>query len=823
MAKHKKQLDGLSKAEVRQRKLAGLSNVAVSAPSKTIRQIIIGNVFTYFNFIFLIIALLLILVNSWRDITFLPIIIANTLIGIVQEIRSKITLDRMKILNAPSATVMRDGKERRLASEWLVKDDVVIFKAGDQIPADAKILEGEVAANESLLTGEAIDIKKSVGDELLSGSFIVSGRCYAKLTRVGRESYISQLTLEAKKEKKHEESEIIRSLNRIVILAGAIVVPVGLILFCQRYFGDGATAQRSVQTAVAAVIGLIPEGLFLLSSVALAISATKLAQQKVLPQDMRSIETLARVDVLCVDKTGTITDARMKIASLELARNTKISYKEAFGLVSDFAQAQEADNETMKAIKDFFTQPTGRTARSVAGFSSDFKYSGVNFENDAYVLGAPELVLRERYGDYAKDVEDFQARGYRVVVFGKYHGSVDGRQLTEKVDAVGWILIMNPVRASAADTFSYFEKQGVEIKVISGDAPRMVSEVAKQAKIKHADRYIDATSLIDKSSPEHEAELVRNAIRKYTIFGRVKPEQKRQLIQALQADGKTVAMTGDGVNDILALREANCSIAMASGSEAAVQASKLVLMESDFSKMPEVVYEGRRVVNNLERSGSLFLVKNVFSLLTALIAIIFGIAYPLVPAQVSMISFFTIGMPAFLLSQLPNTDLIRGNFVRNILFRAIPGGLTDAIIVALMMFFGRILAFQENEISTASTALLAIVGIIMVYRAAKPLDWRKWAIWGLCVIGVILSFIIAPQFFNLSPISWLAGVTLGLIALLIPAILKWMTSLTRFGFRKFDTYLEKSKVVELGQESKTVRAVKKLWGKAAKMLDKFGG
>ena len=548
---------GLTKQQVQERRRAGLVNTSVKAPSKTVKQIIIGNTFTYFNFVFIAIAVLLVMVGSFRNLTFLPVIIANTLIGIFQEIRSKITLDRLIMLNAPSTSVMRDGEEKELNTEWLVKDDIAIFRAGDQISADAVVVDGSAAVNESLLTGEADDIQKEVGSELLSGSFIVSGEIKARLTKVGAESYISKLTLEAKKEKRKEQSEIIRSLNRIVTLAGIAIVPIGLILFCQEYFGGAHSAKIAVEASVAAIIGLIPEGLFLLSSVALALSAMRLARQKVLPQDMKSIETLARIDTLCVDKTGTITDARMKIASLELFKNTDtISRDELFELISNFGAAQSSDNITMAAVKEYFNHEATMEAGSVSGFSPEFKYSGVNFASGSYVLGAPEFVLREDYAEYQEEIEDYSRHGYRVLVFGRYDGTVDGLQLKHKVEPLGLILVTNPIRESAPDTFQYFADQGVNIKVISGDNPLTVSEVAKKANIQHADKYIDASTL-------KTDEDIEKAILKYTVFGRVTPDQKRKFVKALQSHGHTVAMTGDGVNDVLALKDADCSIAMA--------------------------------------------------------------------------------------------------------------------------------------------------------------------------------------------------------------------------------------------------------------------
>ena len=757
---------GLTREQVRKARFAGQVNTAVKPPSKSIKKIIATNTFTYFNFVFAAIAILLCAVQSYRDITFLPIIIANTLIGIVQEIRAKLTLDRLNMLNAPTANVIREGKEKKINAEWLVLNDVVVFRAGNQIPADAKILSGDVSVNEALLTGEADEIKKTVGDKLMSGSFIVSGECRAQLTAVGADSYISQLTLQAKKIKTKEQSEIIRSLNRIVTIAGVAIIPIGGFLFVQRFFFEQAGAQAAVQSAVAAVIGMIPEGLFLLSSIALAISSMKLAQKKVLLHDMKSIETLARVDVLCVDKTGTITDNSMLVADyFPLGKSTR---EDIYGEMSDFAKAQKADNATMEAIKAYFTKPTGRKAETVSGFSSEFKYSGVSYKDESFVLGAPEFLLGKEYKKIESECEKHSRKGYRVLLVAKYDGKVDGKKLDKKVTPLGLITLMNPVRENAPETFKYFADQGVEIKVISGDNPLTVSEVAKKAEITNAGKYIDATKL--KTDKE-----IAEAMQKYTVFGRVTPEQKRKFVKALQANGHIVAMTGDGVNDVLALRDADCSVAMASGSDAAAQAAQLVLLESDFARMPDVVTEGRRVVNNLERSGSLFLVKNVFSVLTAIMSIIFAFTYPLIPAQISLVSMFTIGVPAFLLSQAPNHDLIRGKFVSNILRRSVPGGLTNFILVGIMVLMGSIFNFSAEEIGTCATVLLAAVGMQMIYRVTKkPFNWYKRTIIILCAVGLVFCFVVLPWLFGLSMVSLQAGAITVVLALLSAPLLHYV-------------------------------------------------
>lgn len=746
----KNDIRGLTQEEVRERRGEGLGNKPVEAPSKSVWDIVRGNVFTYFNFVFLLIAVLLFAVGSYRDLTFLPIIFANTAIGILQEMRAKVELDKIMLVNTPKAKVIRDGEEQEVRVGSLVQGDVVIFGAGDQIPADAVVLDGEVAMNESLLTGEADEIKKQNGNKLLSGSFVVSGRCVARLTKVGEASYISKLTLEAKKIRNYEQSEIIRSLNTIVKFAGVAIVPIGGVLFLQQFVLGGAPLKNSVQAMVAAVIGMIPEGLFLLSSVALAISAMRLAKNQVLIHDMKCIETLARVDVLCVDKTGTITEENMKVA--DFWTTGKMEQEELRKLLGDFVRAQERDTSTMEALMEYFREEGYRKVVKVMGFSSQYKYSGVEFEGDGvYVLGAPELMLGEKYEKYREEVEKYGRRGFRVLMLAKYEKKMDGGKLDErKVMPCGLITMINPVRENAPATFRYFAEQGVEIKVISGDNPVTVSEIAKQAGIAGADKFVDASKLRGKKA-------LTEAVLTHAVFGRVSPEQKRKMVQILKKAGRTVAMTGDGVNDVLALKDADCSIAMASGSDAAAQASQLVLIDSDFAKMPEVVREGRRVVNNLERSGSLFLVKNIFSLTTAILVISVGMSYPLVPAQISLVSLFTIGGPAFLLSQMPNEDLIRGKFIKNVIWQALPGGVTDVILVAMAVVLGYSMELSMDEISTCCTVALSAVGMAVIYRVSKPLDKYKGGVFAMCLVGLILSMLFLKPLFGITKEMSLAG------------------------------------------------------------------
>ena len=688
--------------------------------------------------------ILLCLVGSFRNLTFLPVIIVNSLIGIIQEIRAKNVLEEMNMLNAPHAKVVRDGRVWKVDSEELVLDDIVIFKAGDQICADARVVHGEVQVNESLLTGEADVIAKEKGDTLMSGSFVTAGQCYAVLEKVGADSYISKLTLEAKSMTGGEQSEMIRSLDKLVKFIGIVLIPIGLILFCQGFFYNQESFRDSVTSMVAAVIGMIPEGLYLLASVALAVSARRLAKQKVLLHDMKSIETLARVNVLCVDKTGTITENKMSVQDVIVLKEKE--EKELYETLANFVGNMEDENATMLALKEYVKEGVREKAQRVVPFSSEFKYSGAKFKGGSYVMGEPEFVLLEDYEQYAKDLEPYTSKGYRVLVFAKYQGELDKGPLKGTAEPMGYILLANPVREEAPETFAYFREQGVEVKVISGDNPVTVSEVAKKAGIANADQYVDAGTL-------RNDENIFEAVKKYTVFGRVTPEQKRKFVKALQEQGNTVAMTGDGVNDVLALKDADCSVAMASGSEAAVQSAQVVLLESNFSCMPSVVLEGRRVVNNIQRSASLFLVKNIFSFLLSIFSVVFMITYPLEPAQISLISMFTIGIPAFFLALQPNHERIQGHFLTNVFLKALPAGLTDVLAVGSLVVFGQTFGVDSADISTAATMLLAIVGFMILFKICKPFNVMRVCIWCLCAIGLVASSIVLPELFAITGMS----------------------------------------------------------------------
>ena len=750
---------GLTSQEVSERIQNHQVNEPVDPGTKTNKDIIKGNLLTYFNMIFLILAVLVCVAGSFRSLTFLPVVIGNALIGIIQEIRARDTLAKMKLINAPHTKVIRDGKKKKIMSEQLVVDDLAIFTAGDQIPADAVITSGSVKVNESLLTGESDEIEKGKNGRLLSGSFIVSGECRAVIEKVGKDSYISRLTLEAKSEKKQELSEMIRSINNLIKWVGIVIIPIGIILFYQGYFVNKESFSESIVSMVAAVIGMIPEGLYLLTTIALAVSTMRLAKQSVLLHDMKSIETLARVDVLCVDKTGTITENTMSVSDIISASDMaadlvteaakELSDKGWTETLAQFCMAMTADNITMKALKAFFKDKSDvkmRKPDSITSFSSEVKYCGATYKEEAYILGAPDAVLGDAYDNYSDKLSELQSKGYRILAFGSYDGVVDGKPLTGTFTPLGFITLTNPIRKQAKKTFQYFDNQGVSVMVISGDNPETASEVAAKAGIKNAEKYIDARKLKNTAD-------IDMAVRKYTVFGRVTPKQKKQIVNSLKKQGHTVAMTGDGVNDILALRDADCSVAFSSGSDAAAQAAQVVLLDSDFAHMPSVVMEGRRVVNNVQRSASLFLVKNIFSLLMSLFAAVLMVTYPLEPSQISLISMFNIGIPAFFLAMESNGNRIEGKFLKNVFLKALPAGLTDALAIAALVVCGKVFGLTSEDIATAATMLLAIVGFMILFKISVPLNKYRGTVLVCNMIAFVLCAVVLNELFAIKSMS----------------------------------------------------------------------
>lgn len=751
---------GLSSAQAQERADAGWANLPIDPPGKTVGQIVRSNVFTYFNMLFFFLAACVLAVGSWQNVMFMGVVMANIAIGIVQELRSKRTLDKLTLLTAPQGAVIRDGRRRKIPTSEMVRDDIVEFSAGDQIFADAVVVAGECSANEALITGEADEIKKKPGDELLSGSFVVSGQCRARLTRVGADSFANRLTLEAKAAKPPQQSEMMRSLTRLVQVIGIAIIPLGILMAVKEIVWLGRSVTDGVVATVASLIGMIPEGLYLLTSMALAAGVVRLAQKRTLVHDMGCIETLARVDVLCVDKTGTVTENKMTVEDVVPLCPDRFEESDIRLIMADYVAAMRADNDTMAALRRYFTGEVKQPAIKAVPFTSAKKFGGVSFhEDETYLLGAPDVLLGERGGKYAKQIDAYSAKGCRVLLLGLYDGDPEDERPEAGLMPIALILLSNKIREEAPETFKYFAAQGVAIKVISGDNALAVSEVAKRAGIRGAENYVDARTL-------ETDEDIAEAVERYTVFGRVTPDQKRRFVRALKAAGHTVAMTGDGVNDVLALKEADCSVAMASGSDAACQVSHIVLLESNFAAMPSVVAEGRRVINNIERSASLFLVKNIFSFILAVITLVFTLPYPVTSAQMSLVSALTIGIPGFILAMEPNSARIKGKFLPNVVGRALPGGLTNLFLVLGAILFCLVFELPEDMMGTICTVILCVVGLMVVHRTCKPYDLLRRAMMVALVVGFGICVLVLPELFTISKLDLPAGMILGVFVLL---------------------------------------------------------
>ena len=757
---------GLSSAQAQERVDAGWANLPIDPPGKTVGQIIKSNVFTYFNMLFFLLAAFVLVFGTWQNAMFLGVVFANIAIGIVQELRSKRTLDKLTLLTAPHGAVIRDGRQRKIPTSEMVRDDIVVFSAGSQIFADAVVVAGECSVNEALITGEADEIKKPAGADLLSGSFVVSGECRARLTQVGADSYANRLTIEAKEAKPPQQSEMMRSLTRLVQIIGIAIIPLGILMAIKEIVWLERSVSNGVVATVASLIGMIPEGLYLLTSMALAAGVVRLAQKKTLVHDMGCIETLARVDVLCVDKTGTVTENKMAVEDVIPLCPDRFEEEDIRLIMADYVAAMRADNDTMAALRKYFTGKVTQQAIKAVPFTSAKKFGGVSFhEDETYLLGAPDVLLGERYGKYARQIDAYSSKGCRVLLLALYDGQPDDEELDAPLMPISLILLSNKIRAEAPETFRYFAKQGVAIKVISGDNAMAVSEVAKRAEIKGAESYVDARTL-------ETDEDIAEAIEKYTVFGRVTPDQKRKFVRALKAGGHTVAMTGDGVNDVLALKEADCSIAMASGSDAASQVSHIVLLESNFAAMPSVVAEGRRVINNIERSAALFLVKNIFSFALALISLIFTLPYPVTSAQMSLVSALTIGAPGFVLAMEPNISRIKGKFLPNVIYRALPGALTDLFLVLGVILFCMVFEVEDNMMSTVCAIILNIVGLMVVHFTCKPYNLLRKVMIGGLTAAFVFCVVMLPQLFTLSSLDLPGAMILVVFALLsAPALI----------------------------------------------------
>ncbi len=757
---------GLTAAQAAELSAAGYTNKPAASNTKATGQIIRENTLTFFNLVFVVLAVLLVLAGSFKDMAFLVIAFINSLIGIIQQLRSRATLEKLNLLNEGRVKVVRDGRLGTVALHNLVREDVAELCTGDQIPADGPVLTGQVTVNEALITGEADPITKNPGDQLLSGSFVISGKCRARMEHVGEDSYASQLALEAKADRGAARSGMMKSLDRLIKVIGFALIPIGAALFCNEYLAQGETFSTAVTSMVAALIGMIPEGLYLLTSVALAVSVMRLAKQKTLVHEMSAIETLARVDVLCVDKTGTVTLPDMSVTDLVCLDEQNWPQSRVEDVLNAYYRNMDADNDTAKAMAARFDRASSWQAASTVPFTSANKWSAVTFRNGngSWVVGAPEFVLGDGYTAVKPLAEPYQAAGSRVLLLGRCSGTPTQAGLGGGVEPVALAVLCNPIRPEAKETFEYFARQGVAVKVISGDNPETVSNVALQAGIAGAERYIDAGYL-------KEGVDYAQAVRDYTVFGRVTPDQKRKLVKALQREGHTVAMTGDGVNDVLALKDADCGIAMASGSEAACQVAELVLLNSDFAALPHVVEEGRRVINNIQRSASLYLVKNIMSFFLALITLFAGFPYPFVPIQLSLISALTIGVPSFVLALEPNHELVRGSFMRNVLRRALPGGLTNIVLIVGIELFTLAFTFQRATLSTLATVLMGFVGLLVLYYVSRPLDGKRWALLGTMTAAMLAAVLFFGSFFDLVPLDFQSALVIVVFLIMAPSVI----------------------------------------------------
>ena len=754
-------IKGLTHEEVEEKIKQGKSNKVKIKTNESILKILRKNIFTYFNFIFLILTILLITSHSYRNLTFLGIIITNILIGIIQQIRSKITLDKLSLLDKNKYIVIRDGKEEEIDSDNLVEGDFIILEAGKQIPADAEVVSGKIYVNESLLTGEQNEIEKSINSNLMSGSFVISGRAVVKLTNVGDESFSAKIMKESKKIKE-TKSEMILAIDNIVKFAGIIIIPIGILLFIGSYGVNGCSYEESVNSMVSALLGMIPEGLYLLTTVALALSSMRLAQNKILLHDMKSIESLARVDVLCVDKTGTITNNTMKVLDIfDKNGNSLIDKKEDLKILAKYINTIEDKNITIDAIKE---QLYGISIEKLSNiekenFNSKNKFSFIKIdENVTYKLGAPEILLNKEYEEL---VNKRTKNGERLIAFVEVKN--------DETIPILFISLKNEIRKNAKEIFEFFDNRNVQIRVISGDNPITVSSIAKQAGIKGYEKYIDCRELKNYAD-------IQKAVKKYIVFGRVNPEQKRQIIKALKEQGLKVAMTGDGVNDILAMKEADCSIAIGSGSDAARGTAQVVLLDSDFGKMRNIVYEGRKNINNITRSASLFTYKNIFSLLLSIYSIIFAMQYPLEPNQVSLGSAFTIGIPAFLLTFEENQKKQQnGNFMRKVFTNSLPAAITSFLAIVAMVKFSDLFNVGVKEITTACSYLFFTGGFLILYKIIRPLNKYRTSVMFLCILGIILTINIMPNFFAIKEISERSAILVTLFAIAEFSVIRWVT------------------------------------------------
>ena len=769
-----KKINGLTNMEVEEKIALGKVNKINFETSESISTIIKKNIFTYFNVIFMILAILVTFAGAFRNLTFLIVVTINVLIGIFQQIRSKMVLDKLSLLDKCKYSTIRDNKEIIVYSDELVEGDYVKLSSGNQVPADGVLVDGKIFVNESLLTGEQDEREKMVNSNLLSGSFVVSGSAIVKLTNVGDESYSSKIMKESKKIKENK-TEMIKAIDRIVLVAGIVIIPIGLLLFGESYFVNKFSYSESVVRMVSALIGMIPEGLYLLTTVALALSAMRLAEKKVLLHDMKSIESLARTDVLCIDKTGTITTNEMDV--IDIFDENGVSYldkkkdKKLLEL-ANYVNSINDNNATINALRDYLKNISKQKLNMLKyeNFNSKNKYSYIKMsENVTYKLGAPDVLLNK---DYNHLISKRTINGERIIVFVKEENN--------ECAPILFISLKNEIRKNAREIIKFFNDREVEIRVISGDNPVTVSSIAKEVGIKNYDLFVDCSLL--KTRDE-----LKNAVDKYKIFGRVSPEQKREIIKLIKENGLKVAMTGDGVNDILAMKEADCSIAMGNGSDAAREAAQVVLLDSDFGNMRNIVYEGRKNINNITRSASLFTYKNIFSLLLSIYAIIFTIAYPLEPNQVSLGSAFTIGIPAFFLTFEENQKKQQNDeFWKNIFLKSLPSAIISFLAIVCMVKCSVIFDINSNDLTTACSYLFFTGGFIILYKCVKPLNKYRTIVFIGCILGMIITINMIPEFFSIRSISLKASILVTMFALFEIIVAREILLL----FNKFKEFIE---------------------------------
>ena len=765
---------GLTDEQVEQRKKENLVNYDTSVPTKSIKRILFENFFTLFNFLNLFLAIAIFCVGSYKNMLFIFIVIINTAISTIQEIHSKKVVDKLSIMASSKSRVIRNGKKEEISVNDIVLDDILEFHTGNQIATDCIILGGTVQVNESFITGEPDSIEKNIGDMLLSGSYIVSGTCTAKVEHIAEDNFTAKISSGAKYVKK-VKSEIMTSLQKIIRFLTFAIVPIGIALFYTQL--QETTFQDAVVKTVAAIIGMIPEGLVLLTSTVLAVSVIRLSKSKVLVQELYCIETLARVDTLCLDKTGTLTEGCMEVKKI-IPFN--IEYSDMANILSNIAKFSDDENSTLQAIQNKFTNINNEFVpiQKVA-FSSKTKWSGISFDkHGSYVLGAPEFVLKNNFKSHQKQIEDF-AQDYRVLVLAHSDNDFKNNSLPNDLELIGYVLILDKIRKEAKNTLSYFDKQGVDIKIISGDNPVTVSKIAKQVEVKNWDKYIDMSTL---NSDEEIFE--KDLANKFTVFGRVSPTQKQALVKALQRSGKTVAMTGDGVNDVLALKASDCSIAMANGSDAAKNVSQLVLLDSNFASMPKVVAEGRRTINNLQRSASLFLVKTIYSTILALMFLLMSDVYPFIPIQLSLISVVTIGIPSFILALEPNNERVKGNFLRQVISKALPSGLCVAINIFILSMLNRNCIILDKDFSSLCVISTGMCGLILLFKLCKTRKGENtrlpFSIFRLA-LGICLTCIFV---FGLTSLNWLFSIV-PLEPLILPIIFILVLSIVNFTVLSF--------------------------------------